>query len=216
MLALAVAGILSLAGCTASGPDVEPTPSQSAILGSEQTPTPTPSSTPTAEETPEPSPEPTATPLPETAPDCGQLISLAWLRENLDDEVEGPDVEGTLTEESLPGPVAREAFESATVIRSCVWGIPYSDGAFRLSILSIAPGAQQKLIDAMAASSLYTRHDDRPYPIYSRTVNDSIGAGGYAQGFAAGYWVMATGTLIDADTAAQIVGIALDAAVTAD
>jgi hypothetical protein len=210
--AFAVAGILTLTGCATAEPEARPTPSQSAIIGSEQTPTPTP----TAEETPEPSPEPTAAPLPETAPACDQLLTLDWLRENLDDEIDGPDVGSTVTPESLPGPVARETLKSANVIQTCAWGIPRSDGAFHVSVLSVAPEAQQKLIDAMAASSIYTRHDDRPYPIYSRTVDDPIGAGGYAQGFAGGYWIIVTGTMTGADTAAQLVGVALDAAVAED
>ncbi len=109
---------------------------------------------------------------------CEDLGDVDWMREHLDDEVDWPDEMPERSLGSLPGPVANAALSE--VFRVCEWGIPYSDGAFTVSLLAIAADAQQELADAMAASSLYTERTEHSSTIYSRTLDGSIGAGGFA------------------------------------
>jgi len=208
VLAIAV-GMLALAGCGGPNLPAPPSSSESLTVGSEQTPSAEPSAVPTA-----PSSTPTAETLPASTWECNELLSTAWLRDHIDERLEDPREFGTFTDDGLPGPVAQKAFESARVLRFCGWGIPESDGGFSLTVLSIEPAAQETLIGAMAGSRLYTRRIEYTNPIYSRFLDDGIGWG-FAQGFAAGYWIVSQGTMIDPDTASEFVYMALEAATSA-
>lgn len=192
-------GALALTGCTADPATTPaPSPTQDVIVGSEQTPTPTPEPSPT-------------TALPTAAPACDQILPIVWLQDHIDDRLTDGVEFDTFSADALPGPVAKKAFESATVLRACGWGIPNSDGGFSAVLLTITPDAEAELIAAMASSSLYLHRIDHQSPVSSRVLDDGIGWG-FAQGFDGGYWAVVQGTMIDPDTSAELVGMALESA----
>lgn len=209
LYALALVGALALTGCNGPNLPAPPSPSESVIVGSEQTPSAAPSAEPT--EASAPSPTPTTEALPTTAPECSELLSTAWLQGHIDERLEDPREFHTFTGDGLPGPVAQKVFETASVLRFCGWGIPNSDGGFSLTVLSIEPAAQETLVNAMAGSRLYTHRIEYSDPIYSRSLDNGIGWG-FAQGFAEGYWVVSQGTMIDPDTSSEFVHMALEVA----
>lgn len=196
-VALAVLGIIALAGCT---PETEPapTPTTDLIVGSEQTSTSSPSVTSDAADA-----EPTE------APSCDELAPLDWLHERIHPDIASSHGDYTFTADGLPGPVAKDAFQRSTVLRSCAWGIPETDGGFTVAVLTIDAHDEQTLTDALASSEVYTTRDDAGYTMYTRTIEDGIGAS-FAQGFAHGYWVVAQGTMLSEEHAATIVNLALE------
>ncbi len=121
---------------------------------------------------------------------------------------------GPFTANGLPGPVAKKAFETASVLRRCGWGIPYSDGGFHVTILTITPEAETELDTALSSSSVYTAQHGHNRSIYSRVWDDGIGWG-FAQGFDSGYWVVSSGTMVSPETTAELVGKTLDVLVAA-
>lgn len=95
------------------------------------------------------------------------------------------------------------------MLRSCFWGIPETDGGFSVAVLTIGSEDEQTLTDALASSDVYTTRNDVGYPMYTRTIEDGIGAS-FAQGFAHGYWVVAQGTMLSEEHAAVIANRALE------
>lgn len=89
------------------------------------------------------------------------------------------------------------------MLRSCYWEIPQSDGGFSVAVLTTEPDDEQTLSGALAASDVYTTRDDVGYTMYTRVIEDGIGAS-FAQGFAHGYWVVAQGTMLSEEHAAII------------
>lgn len=143
------------------------------------------------------------------APPCDELAPIDWLHERIHPDIEPFHGGYEFTADGLPGPVAKEAFLSSTVLRSCFWGIPQTDGGFSVAVLNIKPGDEQTLAAALAASDVYTTRDDVGYTMYTRVIEDGIGAS-FAQGFAHGYWVVAQGTMLSEEHAAIIANLALE------
>lgn len=146
---------------------------------------------------------------PVMAPPCDELAPIDWLHERIHPDIEPFHGGYEFTADGLPGPVAKEAFLSSTVLRSCFWGIPQTDGGFSVAVLNIKPGDEQTLAAALAASDVYTTRDDVGYTMYTRVIEDGIGAS-FAQGFAHGYWVVAQGTMLSEEHAAIIANLALE------
>ncbi len=199
-------GMLALTGCTASpGAAPAPEPSTSVIVGSSSTPAPEPSPSPSLVPTTPPTVE-----LPRTAPECAEIVPIDWFREHSYDGFEGPLDAPPFTADRLPGPIAKQLLTEATVLRTCMWGIPQSDAVLYLAVMALDTTRAQALVDAMASSSLYTHRTAYSDPIFSRDFPNGLGSS-FAQGFADGYWAVARGTIPEKDSA-EFVHMALTAA----
>lgn len=86
-------------------------------------------------------------------PACADLIDLTTARE---DFAEGSEFTGELLADEIPqgmpGPLARSTAASASPAHGCVYGIPYSDGAFTVSVLGLSSGSMASLRAGLESS----------------------------------------------------------------
>ncbi|WP_018186373.1 hypothetical protein [Microbacterium sp. 77mftsu3.1] len=214
-----VVGALLLAGCTPGESDggLIGTEPESPVTSPSASPAPTTTGSPVeASPTPTPSAEADPAPAVRTAPECTDIASLEWLQSNIDTQLDGPDT-FEFTGEGLPGPAAQTAASKSTALVSCTWGIPYSDGAFSVTVLTTTPAIQESLQDALSTSSKYTASesgymgpDGTAATTYTHLFEDGIGYG-LAYAFYDGYWVIAYGTMVSPDDCITLTQKALTA-----
>ncbi|MCR2800385.1 MULTISPECIES: hypothetical protein [unclassified Microbacterium] len=204
---------LTLTGCAAAAPEEDPATPPPPAAEQPQEPAPTPA--------PEPAPSAPAWPESAAAPECEDLLDPAWAT-NLHAEIDGPDTEGEVEPYWIIGPAAQEAYDASLFLTGCRWGIYQSDGTFSVHVMATAPEVQAPLTDALAASDAYLDRDDgyvssdgTKAMVYSRDVTYGIGMG-YAHAFHSGHWVVASGTLLSPDRAAEVANMAMAATVETD
>ncbi|MFJ6679417.1 hypothetical protein ACIQLK_09855 [Microbacterium sp. NPDC091382] len=191
-----------LVGSDSESPVVVATPTAATPTGSAPSPSPTPAEF--------------AAEKPTSAPDCGSLLDVNWAQSALDPRVEGPDDYTATSSEKpgQPGPVAQTALERSDLLRVCGWGIPHTDGGFGASVYAIQAEDRTQLTEALAGSDVWTEHREFTRTVYSRVWDSGIGYG-LAYGFADGYWVISSGSLVSPDDAATVVRMSLEALVAA-
>lgn len=105
--------------------------------------------------------------------------------------------------ETLPGPLARAAYEGARETTSCGWGIPMSDGVVNVEVALLEPQVEQELRTALTASNEYAYERFSRVDVFHRDVEDGIGSV-LAYALSDGVWVIVDGTLVDKTTAAEL------------
>lgn len=91
---------------------------------------------------------------------------------------------------------------------SCSWGFPSSDGLFWLTIVTLEQNASDELVRALRSSDEYVNGERDGAPVFAHYVEVGMGHGvGYA--FDGLTWVIVSGTLLDAESAARLAGDAL-------
>lgn len=79
-------------------------------------------------------------------PPCAELIDLAIAKQ---DFAEGSEFTAELLAAELPGampgPLAKTAAAQASPAHGCVYGIPFSDGAFTVAVMGLTPDAAAPL-----------------------------------------------------------------------
>lgn len=196
--AVVIAAAVALSGCASA--DVDPTPMSPAE--DSVTPSPPVPSTPPA--TPEPAV--TAPPAAVTSiPPCADLLTLEEVRAasgNL--ERVGIIEDSTYAiAEGLPGPLAQSLFEGASPTSVCAWGIPQSDGAVHLGVALLDASPRDRLIEALQNSQEYSATSVDDMPVFSRRIDQGIGAS-VAYVFRDDVWTIVSGTLVSADSAAEL------------
>lgn len=103
----------------------------------------------------------------------------------------------------LPGPVARQTFASASATVTCSYGIPQTDSGAYVSVALIAPDASKNLLDALSSSALYTATTHDGIPVFSMSIEEGLGST-IAYTFDANVWVIANGTSLSHESAADL------------
>ncbi|MFF2632698.1 hypothetical protein ACFVR6_07455 [Microbacterium sp. NPDC058021] len=204
---LGVVAIAVLAGCSS-----EPR-TLGAIPASPDAPTASASPT-----TSPPTPTPTPTPGEATVtilPDCASLLTPDEIRsatraQNAEYLWAEDDFDGSF----LPGPVAQQAFASASAAVTCTYGIPMTDAIASVSVALISPATSENLIDALSSSARYTATTHGDIPVFSMTIEEGLGST-IAYAFDANVWAIADGTFLSEETAASLAVTAITGVVAA-
>lgn len=212
-IGIGIAVCLAISGCSATDTP-NPPPTDAVSTTPTMTPSATPSATPTA---PAPtSPPPSGASTPPTAeglapgfpvPTCAELLPADELRTVHGDRTALFEVgESTLY---LPGPVARNAADSAARSQRCEWGFPNSDGGASALIAELTPAVRDPFLDELRAAGTFTESVTGEVLTFSRLEPNEIAGGGVAYDFDGAAWVAVTGTLVDegqaVDTAVRII-----------
>jgi hypothetical protein len=115
-------------------------------------PSPEPTSTPVPSGAPSAAPTPTPEAVPLGIPDCETLLPLALAQEYFSENTEfiGEFPPSQFGVEGVPAAAA--AVAGASQSRLCVWGVPFSDGAFSLLVAEITAGDRATLEAALPAA----------------------------------------------------------------
>jgi len=129
-LPMAGVALLLLAGCTPeASPSASPTPTEAASES--------------------PTPSPTAEPAPLTIPECDILLPLALAQDSFSENTELLG-EFATSQFGIDGvPAAAAAVASASQVRYCGWGVPFSDGVFTLLVAEISAADRAALEAAL-------------------------------------------------------------------
>ena len=192
----AVVGILGVAGCSAEAPEATPS----------ATVTVTAPASPSAS-----TPSPEATPL--SIPDCQTLVPLDVVQSQpswsgfafigqYDDAAEAV---------AVPGPLAAEVAEGASSRRDCLWGVPSSDNAVAVHVLTIEQADQDRLVAALeGAPEEYTGSEISGATAFSTQAPVGIGEGTIVYAFEDGAWIIMSGHDDDPAVASAVIGTALE------
>lgn len=191
--------VIALAACTPIAP--EPTP----------TPTPTPSAT---EVKPTPKPTPSISVAPLAIPDCETLVPLAAAKEAFTEstvylgELPAGEFVGRQTVPSIP-----VVLPTASPTRACWWGIPGSDGLFRVVVAGITDAEVSTLQSELAAAG-YAETSMGTVTAFELAGEDAIGSLGTTHLFSGGVWILSDGVSLAQSGA--IAGTVLESVRTAN
>lgn len=178
----AFAGIaLTLSGCAPAAPDPEPTASESAPA-----PDITDGGATGEAETPSEAGESVV------IPGCDEIIPLAQVQAKLGanfEPWEGPEDTGHLT--ASLGPSAVTAFEAATAVQPCYWGVPLSDHTTNLFVAKLPTASRVALVDDLRSSD-YVETESQGITLFHHTVNDGVMEQTNWFGFEGDVWVAST------------------------
>ncbi|UTX51866.1 hypothetical protein [Leucobacter aridicollis] len=182
---VAACAVLALTACGPASTNSEPRPTDSEIA-----PAPGDADGEAAGDTGAVAPSDPGPPV--TIPPCDTLIPLAQVQAKLGENFEpwdGPDDEAHLT--ASLGQSAASAFEAATEVVPCYWGVPLSDHTTNIFVANLPTAIRAGLVEDLRRSD-YVESESQGVVLFTHTVDDGTMKQTNWFGFQGDVWVAST------------------------